>query len=96
MLLFIAALVAADVVALAEVPQVKELCAALREMPASEDQNPAEAAAAHKAALARRDEALGRWYRTEIPSKGFVFGREPEVHALPPGRGTVRADATTR
>ena len=75
MLLIIAALVAADVVALAEVPQVKELCAALRELPASEDADPAEAAAAHKAALARRDEALGRWYRTEIPSKGFVFGR---------------------
>ena len=75
MLLIIAALIAADVVPLTEVSQVKDLCAALREMPAAEDQDPAEAAAAHKDALVRRDQALGRWYRTEIPSKGFVFGR---------------------
>lgn len=75
MLLLIAALLSADVVALTEVSQVKDLCAALRELPAAEDQDPAEAAAAHKDALSRRDEALGRWYRTEIPSKGFVFGR---------------------
>lgn len=71
----IAALIAADVVSLTEVPQVKELCAALREMPAADDADPAEAAAAHKAALARRDEVLARWYRTEIPAKGFAFGR---------------------
>ena len=75
MLLLIVALIATDVVALSEVSQVKDLCAALREMPAAEDADPAQAAAAHQAALARRDAALGRWYRTEIPSKGFVFGR---------------------
>ena len=74
-MLLIALLIAADVVTLAEVSQVKDLCAALREMPADTDVDPAEAAAAHKDALARRDQALGRWYRTEIPSKGFVLGR---------------------
>jgi hypothetical protein len=78
----IAALIAADVVSLSEVSQVKELCAALREMPADADADPAEIAAAHKAALARRDEALARWYRTEIPSKGFAFGRYREQDKL--------------
>ena len=75
MLLIIAALMAEGIVPLTEVSQVKDLCAALREMPAADDADPAEAAAAHKDALARRDEALGHWYRTEIPSRGFVFGR---------------------
>jgi hypothetical protein len=74
-MLLIAALIAADVFALNEVSQVKDLCAALREMPAAEDADPAEAAAAHRAAMVRRDEALARWYRTEIPAKGFVLGR---------------------
>lgn len=64
-----------DYVSLTEEAQVKELCAALREQPADPDADPAEAAEAHKAALARRDEAAARWYRIEVPSRGFSFGR---------------------
>jgi len=78
-MLLIAVLVAAaassDTVALTEEAQVKDLCAALWEQAADPDADPAEAAAAHKAALARRDEAASRWYRLEVPSKGFAFGR---------------------
>src|SRR5207248_1458122 len=55
--------------------QVKELCAALREQPYDSELDPAQAAAAAKAAQAKREEAAGRWYRLEVPSKGFVFGR---------------------
>lgn len=77
-MLLIAVLVAAaspDAVALTDEAQVKDLCAALWEQAADPDADPAEAAAAHKAALARRDEAASRWYRLEVPSKGFAFGR---------------------
>lgn len=80
MLLIAAVLLAAapappDFVNLTEVAQVKELCAALREQPADPDADPAEAAAAHRAAQARHDEAASRWYRLEVLSKGFVFGQ---------------------
>src|SRR5207244_10893025 len=51
------------------------LCAALREQPYDPELDPAQAAAAAKAAQAKREEAAGRWYRVEVPSKGFVFGR---------------------
>ena len=77
-MLLIAVLLAAapsDEVTLTQESQVKELCAALREQPASLEGDPAEAASARKAAQARRDEAASRWYRLEVPSKGFVFGR---------------------
>jgi hypothetical protein len=77
-MLLIALLVAAapaDEVTLTEELQVKELCAALREQPGSLEGDPAEAASARKAALARRDEALSRWYRLEVPARGFVLGR---------------------
>ena len=78
-MLLIAVLLAAapaqDFVNLTEVAQVKDLCAALREQPADPDADPAEAAAAHKAALGRHDEAASRWYRLEVGSKGFAFGQ---------------------
>jgi len=74
-MLLIALLLAADVVSLTQESQVKELCAALREQPYDSDLDPAQAAAAAKAAQAKREEAAGRWYRLEVPSKGFVFGR---------------------
>ena len=78
-MLLIAALLAAsplaDVVALAEPAQVDELCAALREQGGGLEGDPAEMAAAYKAAVARREDALSRWYRLEVPSKGFAFGR---------------------
>ena len=60
-MLLIALLLAADVVSLTQESQVKELCAALREQPATLDGDPAEAASARKAAQARRDEAASRW-----------------------------------
>jgi hypothetical protein len=65
----------ADVVALTEKSQVKELCAALREQGGELEGDPAEMASARKAAATRRDDALARWYRLEVPSKGFAFGR---------------------
>jgi hypothetical protein len=79
-MLLILALLAAnvslpDAVVLADPAQVDELCAALSEQGGDLEGDPAEMAAAHKAALARREEALSRWYRLEVPSKGFVFGR---------------------
>lgn len=76
-MLLIALLLAAasDEVALIQESQVKELCAALRDMGGTFEGDPAELAAARKAAQARRDEALAKWYRVEVPSKGFVFGR---------------------
>jgi hypothetical protein len=64
-----------DVVALTEEAQVKELCAALSVQPADPDLDPAEAAAARKAAQERREEAASRRYRLEVPSKGFAFGQ---------------------
>ena len=74
-MLLIALLLAADVVSITEESQVKDLCAALREQPYDSELDPAQAAAAAKAAQAKREEAAGRWYRLEVPSKGFVFGR---------------------
>lgn len=74
-MLLIALLLAADVVSLTQESQVKDLCAALREQPYDSELDPAQAAAAAKAAQAKREEAAGRWYRLEVPSKGFVFGR---------------------
>jgi len=72
------ALLLTQVVNLSEVSQVKDLCAALREQASETDLDPAEVVAARKAALARRDEAAARWYRVEVPSKGFTFGQYRE------------------
>jgi hypothetical protein len=72
------ALLLTQVVSLSEVSQVKDLCAALREQASETDLDPAEIVAARKAALARRDEAAARWYRVEVPSKGFSFGQYRE------------------
>jgi hypothetical protein len=66
-------------VALSELSQVKDLCAALGGARVAPDADPAEQVAAQKAADSRRDEAAARWYRVEIPSKGFVFGRYREL-----------------
>ncbi|MFN2549872.1 MAG: hypothetical protein ABR567_20810 [Myxococcales bacterium] len=74
-MLLIALLVAADVVSITQESQIKDLCAALREQPADPDLDPAQAAEAVKAAQARREDAASRWYRLEVPSKGFKFGR---------------------
>jgi hypothetical protein len=76
-MLLIALLLAAqpDAVALTQEAQVKELCAALQPRRLDPELDPAEAAEAQKAALARRDEALSHWYRLEVPAKGFNFGR---------------------
>jgi len=82
MLLMALLLAAADVVPLAQEAQVKELCAALREQPALTDSDPAETAAAQKAAEKRREEAAARWYRVEVPSSGFTFGRYREQDRL--------------
>lgn len=73
--LLVAAAPAQDAVGLSQVAQVKALCAALQDFRASPDADPAEVVAAEKAAAARRDEALARWYRLEVPSKGFNFGQ---------------------
>ena len=64
-----------DVVQLAEKSQLKELCEALRAQPSESGLDPAQVAAARKAAHTRREEAASRWYRVEVPSKGFAFGR---------------------
>jgi hypothetical protein len=64
-----------DALVLTQESQLKELCQALRAQPAEADLDPAERVAARKAAQARREEALSRWYEVEIPSKGFAFGR---------------------
>ena len=64
-----------DAVQLTEKSQLKELCEALRAQPAESGLDPAQVAAARKTAQARREEAAGRWYRVEVPSKGFAFGR---------------------
>src|SRR4051794_28990686 len=83
-MLLIALLLAAapETVTLAEVSQVKDLCAALRAQPSETELDPAEVVAARKAALARHDEAAARWYRVEVPSKGFVFGQYREKEKL--------------
>jgi hypothetical protein len=64
-----------DVVQLTQKAQLKELCDALRAQPSETDLDPAQVEAARKGAQARRDEAAGRWYRVEVPAKGFAFGR---------------------
>src|SRR5947209_4559805 len=74
-MLLIALLVAADVVPLTQESQVKELCEALRERPPPGEGDPAEQAAAQKTAFSRREEAAARWYRLEVPAKGFAFGQ---------------------
>ena len=73
--LLLAAAPAEDAVNLTEVSQVRDLCAALGASPGEPGADPAEAAAAQKAAQGRRDEAASRWYRLEVPSKGFAFGQ---------------------
>jgi len=78
-MLLIAILLAAapdpEVQPLTEKAQLRELCDALRAQPSERDLDPAQAAAARKAAQKRREEAAARWYRVEVPSKGFSFGR---------------------
>jgi len=73
--LLIAAAPVSDVVQLTQESQVKELCEALRAKPALEGADPAQEEAGHKAAQARREQAASQWYRLEVPSKGFAFGR---------------------
>jgi hypothetical protein len=74
-ILLLAAAPGQDVVQLTGKSQLKELCEALRAQPAESNLDPAQLAAARKAAQARRDEAVERWYRVEVPSRGFAFGR---------------------
>src|SRR5918911_2247785 len=74
-LLLAASASGADVVELTNKAQLKELCEALRAQPSETDLDPAQVAAARKTAQARREEAASRWYRVEVPSKGFAFGR---------------------
>ena len=74
-MLLIALLIAADVVPLTQESQLKDLCEALRAQPSATDLDPAQQAEAWKAAQARREEAASRWYRLEVPSKGFAFGQ---------------------
>jgi hypothetical protein len=74
-ILVLAAASSQDVVQLTEKAQLKELCEALRAQPVESGLDPAQLAAARKAAQARREEAASRWYRVEVPSKGFAFGR---------------------
>lgn len=64
-----------DVVQLTDKSQLRELCEALRAQPSESGLDPAQVAAARKVAQARREDAAGRWYRVEVPSKGFAFGR---------------------
>src|SRR5438067_10543130 len=74
-ILLLAAAPGQDVVQLTQKSQLKELCEALRAQPAESNLDPAQVASARKAAQARRDEAAERWYRVEVPSRGFTFGR---------------------
>lgn len=74
-MLLIALLLAEGVVPLTQESQVKDLCAALAAQPSDPDLDPAQQVDAAKAAQARRDEAAQRWYRLEVPSKGFAFGQ---------------------
>lgn len=74
-ILVLAAASSQDAVQLTDKSQIKELCEALRAQPPEADLDPAQVSAARKAAQARREEAAGRFYRVEIPSKGFSFGR---------------------
>src|SRR3954465_10865280 len=74
-ILVLAAAADPEVIQLTQKAQVKELCEALRAEPSERDLDPAQVAQARKAAQARREEAAARWYRVEVPSKGFAFGR---------------------
>lgn len=74
-ILLLAAAPSPEIVDLTQKAQLKELCEALRAQPSERDLDPAQLAAARKAAQARRAEAAARWYRVEVPSKGFAFGR---------------------
>ena len=76
-MLLIALLLAApsDVLPLREEAQVRELCSALRDTGESFEGDPAEAAAARRAAQLKRDQAAQASYSVEVPSKGFSFGR---------------------
>ena len=74
-LLVLAAASNPDVVPLTQKSQLKELCDALRAQPSESGLDPAQLADARRAAQARREEAASRWYRVEVPSKGFAFGR---------------------
>ena len=74
-ILLVAAAPGQDVVQLTSKAQLKELCEALRAQPSETDLDPAQIAEARKEAQARREEVAGRWYRVEVPSKGFAFGR---------------------
>jgi hypothetical protein len=74
-ILVLAAASSQDVVLLTQKSQVKELCEALRAQPSETGLDPAQVALARKTAEARRDEAASRWYRVEVPSRGFAFGR---------------------
>lgn len=56
-------------------PQLKDLCAALRDSGEASDLDPAALAEARRAKTARRDEALQKAYRLEVPAKGFAFGQ---------------------
>src|SRR4051794_3051289 len=91
--LLLAALPPQDTVALTQMSQIKELCDVLRAQPATADLDPAAEVAARKTAVARRDEALARWYRVEIPSKAFNFGqyREQDRQLELDGKKPVRA-----
>jgi hypothetical protein len=73
--ILLAAAPSPDVVDLAQKAQLKELCEALRAQPSERDLDPAQVAEARKAAQARREEAAARWYRVEVPSRGFALGR---------------------
>jgi hypothetical protein len=74
-ILLVAAAPGQDVVQLTAKAQLQELCEALRAQPSETDLDPAQIAEARKAAQALREEAAARWYRVEVPSKGFAFGR---------------------
>src|SRR3954465_15978445 len=74
-ILVLAAASSQDVVQLSDKAQLKELCEALRAQPSESGLDPAQVSAARKAAQARREEAASRWYRVEVPAKGFALGR---------------------
>src|SRR4051794_6129909 len=74
-ILLLAAAPDSEVIQLTQKAQLKELCEALRAEPSERDLDPAQVEAVRKTARARREEAAGRWYRVEVPSKAFAFGR---------------------
>ncbi len=76
-MLLLALLLAApsDVLPLREEAQVRDLCSALRDSGETFEGDPAELAAARRAAQLKRDQAAQASYSVEVPSKGFSFGR---------------------